>query len=372
MADTNDDANPSGPGAEGESPEELEHAKLFEEFAARHRTGAASAAPSDASRDADDKGDAGTDGTSQTDSGDTAAAAAATAAPGDTKAATTPTPEDIWADATPAQKAAHDAALATNEAFEQYKRSNEGRVSGFQRQIDDLSKALAGRATASTSAAATAADNKVDDATKSLNDVLNDPDFLAAEKEYPEIYKPMRKTMGAVLAKAANLEAEIGTLRSTTTTKFERDDLREQSAEIVRLDPDYVEIVSKPDFQPAFDKWLQEQPLTIREMVVNAAAGGVKNAADTSWAFRRFKSDTGFGGGQAAATGAQPAATSSTSSATDRTRRALQLDSSTTVRSSRPSATPNSKDGAGDTVDADWKRNVDRINKRRQAEGVAY
>lgn len=360
MADTDDDVQEK---TSALTPEETEHQKLFDEFAAKHRAGAATAAPGD-------------EGTKTPDSADEKEPEDKAAAEAADKAATGESDEDktqndIWATATPAQKAAHDAALANLQAGEQYKRSNEGRIAGYQRQVEDLNKALAGRATATTTAKVTAADDKVDDASKSLNDLLNDPDFLAAEKEYPEIYKPLRKTMGGVLARAANLETEIGQLRTTTTNKFERDAIREESEKIKALDPDYIETVTKPEFQPAFDKWLSEQPVKIQELVSEAAAGGVKNASDTSWAFRKFKQDTGFGGGQAAATG-KPAAKTSTSSATETTRRALQLDSSSNVRSTRPSATPNDKSGQGDSVDADWKRNVERIKKRQQAEGISY
>lgn len=366
MADTTTPIT-STPDPEGPlSPAEVEHAKLFEEFAAKHRTGAAeTAAPEDESRE--DQEDEPAEETKS-------AAAAETAAPGETKVPENTAP-DIWANATPEQKAAYDLALANQQALEQYKRSNEGRVNGFQRQIDDLNKALAGRATATTTAAATAADTKVTDATKTLANVLNSEKFVKARKEYPEIYEPIAEALDGALAEAASLKSELGTLKTTTLTKFEQEAIRTQSDEIMRLDPDYVEIVTKPEFRPAFDEWLQSQPAKIRELVQEAAGGGVKNASDTSWAFRKFKQDTGFGGGQSPAAGKAAAATS-TSSATDRTRRALQVETSASVKSTRPGATPNSKDGTSsegdDARNADWKRNVERINKRRQAEGMTY
>lgn len=364
MADA-PNTNVPAPDPEGPvGPEEAEHKKLFEEFAAKHRQGAATAASEDAGQESEN----------EVESESEIAAAAEPAATGEKTVSATAL-IDIWAEATPAQKAAYDSVYANQQALEQYKRSNEGRVNGFQRQIDDLNKALAGRATATTSAAATAADSKVNDATKSLDSLFNSPKFVSARKEYPEIYEPLVEALGGVLAEAANLKLELGSLKSTTMSKFERDNLAKESDEIIRLDPDYVETVSRPEFQPAFDKWLESQPTKIKELVSEAANNGVKNASDTSWAFRKFKQDTGFGGGQSPAT-AKAAAATSTSSATDRTRRSLQVETSASVKSTRPSATPSGRDGLpaeGDAaLAADWKRNVDRIKRRSQSEGWTY
>ncbi len=205
---------------------EEEFEAAFDEFAAEDDT--ATATPAAEVREATDEktGDEATPGEeSPGDASDEAASGGAAE------------PENIWADATPEQRAAFEAAQQEN-------RSHRGRASRLDR--------LEAASRAPTPAAAPAADAATPE---------TDENWEQFKTEYPEVAAPMEQRFDTRMAK---LEAENADLRGQVngiTDAHLQDAIESEEALLVQRHPDWRQLTATEDFH----NWRAQQPRYVQE-----------------------------------------------------------------------------------------------------------
>jgi len=152
-------------------------------------------------------------------------------------------PEDIWADATPEQKAAFEASKHENQ-------SHRTRASAQNRKIAELMSAP-------ESAAEPAADKDPDTAATPETD----EDWEKFKSEYPEVAAPMEQRFETRLGK---LEAENADLRGQVTGITDgqlQDAIDNEEALLVQRHPDWKQLTASDDF----DAWVRDQPRYVQE-----------------------------------------------------------------------------------------------------------
>lgn len=149
---------------------------------------------------------------------------------------------DIWANATPEQKAAFEAAQADAAEKEKRLRSSYGRVSALQRKIN---------------------------AAQPSREASNARDEIAGiRNDYPEIAEPLTKALDKIDGKLDHLsKAETSDVEAART---ELAGIVEQEASrLAARHPDYVAVLKANG--PAFKAWVDDQPLRIRQAAVRNA-----------------------------------------------------------------------------------------------------
>lgn len=194
---------------------------------------------------------------------------------------------DLWASATPEQKAAFEAAQTQLRKLEQAERSNRGRLSAMQRQLNDFT---AGR-DPSPPAARKAADGQG-------NDGKADGGFLASDKwkrfegEYPEVAGPLGELIGDLQSQLKRQDTQL----SAIGNERREDALDEQEELLLEAHPDWEQVTEKPEFGP----WLVDQPRHIREAALRNGDGVVdaEEAADVLSRFKSYLKEQSDGSGQ--------------------------------------------------------------------------
>lgn len=170
--------------------------------------------------------------------------------------------EDIWANASPAQQAAFKAAQEAAQKGEQYRKSNEGRITALQRKIDELSKQPA-------AVAKQAAELKG-----------MSPEARAKfVKEYPE-FQGIVDELDMLRARNTTLEKEmaaVGNDRRQTA-------LSEQQELLAKEHADWTAVAGREDFGP----WLDQQPRHILEAFMRNAKD-IVDAREAADVIGRFK-----------------------------------------------------------------------------------
>lgn len=181
-----------------------------------------------------------------------------------TPAQTTPAPAapDIWANATPEQKAAFEAERADKAKFEQRFRSSVGRISALQRKIN---------------AAQAQPSREIPSAREKVAGITND---------YPELAEPLLELAGGndelrervSKSEKASLEADTSELNDLVAAETER---------LVTRHPDYADVLAKNG--RAFAAWVEDQPRRIREAAVRNAEfiADADSAAEVIHEFKR-------------------------------------------------------------------------------------
>ena len=174
-----------------------------------------------------------------------------------------PEPVDIWANATPEQKAAYEAATAERAKNYERFRSSAARASALQKKLN-----------------AAAQEGRRDERPAR-------EELAGISQDYPEIAQPLEKALERIdgrlehLAKARQSEIEtdqaelVGIVEAETKT-------------LAAKHPDYVTVLQQNG--PAFQAWVEDQPARLREaayrngqMIVNA-----DEAAQVIDGFKRF------------------------------------------------------------------------------------
>lgn len=140
---------------------------------------------------------------------------------------------DIWANATPELKQAYESLRAELEQTKQSDRSQRGRVSALQRQINELMASQA------------APKNAAED------DGYNDEELARIVEEYPEVAKPITKKFDA-------LETEIDRLKNELAYFAQKDQAETVNQELQQLSsvhPDWQDIAHSQDYA----EWLSSQ-----------------------------------------------------------------------------------------------------------------
>jgi hypothetical protein len=182
-----------------------------------------------------------------------------------------PAVDDIWKQATPAQRAAFEAAQAEVKKGEQYKRSNDGRVAALQRQIDSLKRGQVAQTGATRGSAA---------GQQNAGGFLDTPDYKKFSKEYPEIAGPLSKVItdlqSQVTGQTKMLDA-IGNERLQIA-------LNEQESTLATEHADWEQLAG----QESFGDWLATQPRHIREAALRNGEN-IVDAEEASDVIGRYK-----------------------------------------------------------------------------------
>lgn len=258
-----------------------------------------------------------------------------------------PQEKDLWADAKPELKAAYEAAQAQVRKLEQAERSNRGRLSAFQRQINELTRPAAAKPAAKVEGQSQAEDDGI----------LSGPEWKEFREDYPAVAGPMAKLIGSLQEKITRQEKEL----SAIGIERRQSALAEQEKLLVETHPDWTQVTA----DQSFVEWLNGQPRHIREAAVRNANEIVdaEEAADVVGRFKSFREQQSGGNVQP-----QPQQTqrqNSNGNANNRTltgKRQLQLASATAARSSGHGvANGLAEDGDPETL---WKQ-MDEMDRRQ-------
>ena len=157
---------------------------------------------------------------------------------------TTPT-SDIWANATPEQKAAFEAATSKATTLEHRVKSDEGRLARFQRERDELRKR-----------------NSIVEEVAEQEDIgeyLQSDEWKKVKADYGDDLAPVFKLAERLATRNQTLERQVGSLSEAEVAKTSQAYLDQLTEEV----PDMGDLFSSEGFQP----WLDAQPKLIRDMV---------------------------------------------------------------------------------------------------------
>ena len=231
-------------------------------------------------------------------------------------------PTDIWAQATPEQKAAFEAAETARRTAEHRLSSDNGRVAALQRQLDEARRSMAAGGSQRT------------ETPKGLKDLMESEEIKAFEREYPEVSAPILNLLRGTQAQLEQLQGTAQLVEQDRTTAF----LESQIAAYEHAHPDWRDYASNDQFDP----WLKTQPRHIQE-AAQRNVQHIVDAAEASDVLSRFKAHIGVG---TPTPRADPAPSTATPPVTD-ARRQRQLDGAVDVRTKGPQATSGAPDEFG-------------------------
>ena len=266
-----------------------------------------------------------------------------------------PDPADkLWEGANEDQRAAFNAAQDQIKKLEQSDRSQRGRVSTLQRQVNDITRQLDRAAKAPDDASGAA------DAGEAAKGFLDSKDWKDFAGEYPEVASPL----GKVIADLQKQVTGFATRQDAIEDDRQNDVVAEQTELLEKEHSDWLDAATDPMFEP----WLADQPRHIREAAVRNAKEIVdaREAADVVGRFKAFRSEQGEGSaGPVDADGEKPPDNQET--VTDLSeKRKRQLESSASARGKGAgAATGIPEDGDEEAI---WKAiDVKEERERRQA-----
>lgn len=264
------------------------------------------------------------------------------------------TQDKVWADATPEQRAAHEAAQAQIAKLEQAERSNRGRLSALQRQLNDLQRKPPA-APSSEDGKGAAGGEEGDPGEQADSDFLASKDWEAFKEEYPEVAGPMEKVVGTLQSHIKRQEKEL----SAIGQERRQSALEEQASVLIETHPDWQEVTA----EEGFVEWLDSQPRHIREAAMRNAEDIVdaEEAADVVGRFKEYRAAQ-TGGDDARNKGSRDTSRGNRNDALTG-RRQRQLESASTART----RTPGGPSGIPEDGDEEkiWKQFDDM--ERRQA-----
>jgi hypothetical protein len=176
---------------------------------------------------------------------------------------------DIWENAPPDLKAAHDAQVRALESAtnEHARRSIEGRITAYTRRLKERNDAAAQQpATAKEEAA----------------DTLGE---LAAE--YPEIAEPLKKTLAPITEKLSQFDAQMRSRQEAADQQMDAE-LKANEQLLERQHPGWDSYLR--EHGAAFGAWIVDQPLYLRQAFITnqEAILDPYSAIETLGAFKQF------------------------------------------------------------------------------------
>jgi len=243
--------------------------------------------------------------------------------------------DDIWSGASAAQREAFEALKAEKARLEQAERSQRGRISAFQRQIEDLRRQPSPEATAATDKGA------AESTGEPAADFLGSDKWKTFAEEYPEIAEPLGEVISGLRSETTRLHKELAAVGDERREAA----LQQQEQLLVEAHPDWLEVTD----DAAFVDWLGAQPRHVREAAQRNfdAIVDADEAADVVGRFKAWRAAERGESQPAAAGGGKPPNPNPALTS----RRKRQLESATAVRSRQPSAAA----GIPDDPEQAWK-----------------
>lgn len=252
---------------------------------------------------------------------------------------------DPWANATPEQLSAWQQAQDAIKSNEQYRRSQEGRIAAFQRQIDDLKRAQDAAAPQGKAAdqAAAKPNGAAAEAHQEAQDAFASDGWKTLAEEYPEIAQAVRAVVDPLAKEVAPFKAHIAAVQEDRQRQAAD---RELHALTERM-PDWNEVIVSN--KPAFTRWMNEQPRYVYEGF-ERNKNAIVDADEAADIIGRFKQHLTNGNAtQPPATAGSPATQPVLAD-----RRKRQMQSSASVQSKAPPVAvgiPDDPQGAWDAFE---------------------
>lgn len=190
--------------------------------------------------------------------------------------------EDPWATAPEPLKAAWQAAQGTIQDLTHRYNSTNGRLSALTRKLNEVTAAQQAATSGTKQDQAEAAQ----EAAQQAQNILDDPEFKAAQEEYPEVFKPLEKVVSALQAKADRLERELSTL---STERRDQNFTRQEEA-LASKHPDWRQATASAQFT----QWYNNAPPYMRAAVERHGTN-IVDAEEVAHILNTFKLDTGYG-----------------------------------------------------------------------------
>jgi len=190
---------------------------------------------------------------------------------------------DVFANATPEQRAAFQAASEKLRKLEQSDRSQRGRVSALSRELDEYRRAK-------PPAKQQGANN--DDATQDDDpngEYLSSGEWSSFKEEYPEVAGPLGNLVGRLQAEIANQGKQLSAIGDDRISAA----YDEQRSILTESHPDWESVAQNPEFH----SWLNEQP----RFMVEAAqrnSDNIVDAEETGVLLSAYKAHAGISGSQ--------------------------------------------------------------------------
>lgn len=151
---------------------------------------------------------------------------------------------DIWANASPEQRAAYEAAAEERDKLRQRIQSDDGRVARYQRDRDAIKRHLA-----------RVADQAED--RDSLQAYLDSEEYKKSREEYGDDLSPMFNLLERLAADRDDQVAAIAKMDEAAFEAAVQDNVRE----LLTLAPDAADLVAHQSFAP----WVESQPQAIQD-----------------------------------------------------------------------------------------------------------
>lgn len=192
--------------------------------------------------------------------------------------------QDIWANATPEQKAAFEEIAKKAAAAEHEISSHKGRALAAQRRLDEF------RQQSSAKPAADADKGDKDDAagTTDETDFLASEQWKALKEDYPEIAGPLEGPLAAlktIQRENAALKAELGGISSERREA----NLGQQEGYVREQHADLDDLVAAPEWTD----WLVKQPAYVQQAIARNA-DQIVDGQEAAHIIGQFKAMTGW------------------------------------------------------------------------------
>lgn len=228
---------------------------------------------------------------------------------------------DIWAKAPPELRSAYE---AERQKAEQFRKSNEGRIAAFQRQVNDLQSQL--RAASRTGNAAKKDKDQAasDDAASGTEGDFKE--LSALREDYPEIAQPIEQMFNRLQGDISRRDQIIDSLMN----KERQVHIDEQEAALQEVHPDWGDVIVSPEFAA----WVQNAPAHIQP-ILEQNANDIVDAASAADAIELFKLRTGYRSAKQTDPTPTQRQTAAQGSRQNSGKRSRQLEAGTSVRSGR-------------------------------------
>lgn len=186
--------------------------------------------------------------------------------------------DDIWANADPVLKAAFEAERAKAAKAENTIRSNNGRWSKAQQELN----ALRARQQAPAQPQASGG--------KDSEPAPDDAELRRVEEEYSDIAKPFVKAIAELRSEVASLKQDAsrrGEFEAKQAELAEQESLAREEQALAEDHPDWNDVVKSQDFAD----WALAQPRMVHE-ALRRNANGIVDGAEASKIIADFKRDT--------------------------------------------------------------------------------
>lgn len=204
---------------------------------------------------------------------------------------------DIWADAPPELRSAHEADQKKLEQLTSAKTRAEGAMSGLQRKVNDLQRQLAdfqAKPPANKSAGEGEGDGGEEgapdgDAPKSPFSEKAAEKLAALKEEYPEIGDALGDILSDIAAANQSQVSDVKTQLSSLTEKQQQDFFDEQTNIVAEMHGDFTEALASPEFFA----WYETAP-DYKKAAVERNGQHFVNGHEVAALLNDFKHETGW------------------------------------------------------------------------------